>query len=87
MNTVFACNWSYTDLLNTGTLNAVELRPQHITVMKPHCTTCDTIAEPVRVAGRWDRDRGATAIPFDPVWVRMSCGCDHGDLAASHPPH
>lgn len=49
------------------------------------CPRCNQPASPTHIKGRWDHDHGHTARPFDPVWVRLSCGCEAGDAALAHP--
>lgn len=45
----------------------------------PTCPTCGKPTQTDRVRGRWDAEKGHTAQPFEPVWVRLSCGCTFGD--------
>ena len=51
----------------------------------PCCPTCGKPSQSDRVRGRWDPENQRTAIPFDPVWVRMSCGCTFGDSTLAEP--
>lgn len=50
------------------------------------CPTCGNAADIAAVSGRWDGEKGYTARPFDPVWVRLTCGCKFGDASLSTPP-
>ena len=73
------------DMLDTGSIRAFDMRPQKITAAEPYCLKCAKRAWPTRVQGRWDSERQATAIPFDPVYVEMSCGCTFGDKSRTRP--
>jgi hypothetical protein len=78
-------DWQYRDLLDTGDINAVGLRPQRIAAAEPYCKRCNRKAWPTRTLGRWDWTRRATAIPLDIVFVEMSCGCTFGDEQLARP--
>lgn len=83
MRTFTVKDWTRGDLLRTGSVAAVNMRPQQIAAAEPYCLKCGDHAWPARVLGRWDSARKATALPFDPVWVVMSCGCTFGDAEAA----
>ncbi len=76
---------SWSDLLPTGSVLAVGLRPQRLAAVESYCLRCGQQAWPVRTRGRWDEERGATALPYDPVSVEMSCGCKFGDESLANP--
>lgn len=78
-------DWDRRDLLDVGTLAAFGMRPQKISAAEPYCLKCGEVAWPSRTLGRWDAERKATAIPFDVVYVEMSCGCAFGDELAANP--
>lgn len=75
------------DIRIQGDLPAAGLRPARgVHIRETYCLTCDKSgAWPTRVVGRWDHERQATAIPFEPVTVFMSCGCVVGDPALAEP--
>lgn len=70
-----------------GNLPAAGIRPSRsVHVQETYCLMCDKSgAFPIRVVGRWDHERQATAIPFEPVAVFMSCGCIAGDPSLAEP--
>lgn len=78
-------HWTPSDLLETGPVECVGFRPQKINAEEPYCRRCGRTSRPMHVMGRWDFERNATALPFDPVWVRMTCGCEFGDMAFAEP--
>lgn len=78
-------DWQKSDVLDTGNVTAVGWRPQRIAATEPFCLNCKKVATPVLVRGRWDAEGGHTAIPFEPVFVRMSCGCEFGTKALALP--
>lgn len=78
-------DWDRLDMLDVGGVRAFGMRPQRIAAAEPYCLNCGANAWPIRCLGRWDADRKATAIPFDAVFVEMSCGCSFGDEALSQP--
>ena len=79
-------HWQRGEFLNTGTVGAFDMRPQKLKgAAEPYCTRCGENAWPLRVSGRWDEANGYTARPFDPVYVRMSCGCEFGDDSLAYP--
>lgn len=49
------------------------------------CPDCGQPSGPASIGGRWDTDAGHTARQFDPVWVRLSCGCEFGDESLTRP--
>lgn len=49
------------------------------------CPLCGNPSKPVEFVGRWYVEGGHTDIPFDPVWVRLSCGCEAGDKSLGMP--
>jgi hypothetical protein len=74
------------DLPKTGDLRAVGLRPQrNVVARETYCMTCGEAAGARRIVGRWDSDRSATALPFDPVAVFMTCGCVVGNPTLAGP--
>ena len=78
-------DWDRTDLLATGLVEAFGMRPQRIAVAEPYCLACGKHAWPTRIFGRWDSERKATALPFDPVAVCMTCGCVAGNPTLAGP--
>ena len=50
------------------------------------CPRCGGASWVSDVKGRWDVEGGHTARPFDPVWVRLGCGCEFGDESLAEPP-
>jgi hypothetical protein len=81
--TVRDVEWN--DLMSTGSLTCVGLRPQRISAAEPYCHKCDQVAWPIRTRGPWDEERQATAITDEVVWVLMSCGCTFGDDSLAEP--
>jgi hypothetical protein len=74
------------DVPKTGALRAVGLRPNRDAIVREtYCLTCDKAASAGRILGRWDAERQATALPFDPVAVFMTCGCLVGDPSLAEP--
>lgn len=49
------------------------------------CPECKKPSWVSSVRGRWDAEAGYTARPFDPVWVRLGCGCAFGDESLAEP--
>lgn len=90
MRTLTVYDIEPSDLPKTGALEAVGLRPSRsVKVRETYCRSCDASdVAAARIVGRWDVERMATAIPFDPVAVFMTCGCVIGDptLAEPHAP-
>ena len=87
MRTLTVYDIEPSDLPKTGSLDAVGLRPNRsVRVRETYCKACgagDVAA--ARIVGRWDSERAATALPFDPVAVFMTCGCVIGDPSLAEP--
>lgn len=49
------------------------------------CPKCGAKTWVNLVQGRWDYDRAATKLPFEPVWVSLNCGCSFGDQSLAKP--
>lgn len=87
MRTITVHDPEPSDLPFTGSLEAVGLRPSRsVFPRETYCRACDkSDAFVARIIGRWDANRGATALPFDPVAVFMTCGCVIGDPSLAEP--
>jgi hypothetical protein len=73
------------DALDVSKVVALPVKRDHSNCpLRRYCPTCEQWTEPSLVNGRWDPIRNATAIPFDPVWVRLFCGCTFGDESLAH---
>lgn len=81
----------------TGSLgvgDVVELEPtiDHSACHQGTCrpaVKCPHTGKPTQVMltrGRWDEERQATALPYEPVWVKLACGCAFGDASKAAPP-
>lgn len=83
-------------MLDRGQLavgDVVELTPTvdhsrcHVGTCTPGviCPRCASTTLVGATKGRWDAERRATALPYEPVWVRLGCGCEFGDESLARP--